>query len=93
MSTQSDLHDGLTVAAGVASAAALAMPDPIGRVALNVTAAALGAAAAMADQGKTPEQIVAAIKRSHRVDTSVEDAAVDALVAAKPSARREDDGA
>lgn len=86
MSTQSDIKEALTAAAGGAAALAPVLPGPAGIVA-GIVAAALGSAASLLDQGQTPEQIVAAMHRARRIDTSVEDAAVDALVAAKPPAQ------
>jgi hypothetical protein len=85
VSTASDIREALTVAAGGASAIALALPEPASTVA-KITAAALGTAAALIDQGQTPEQIIASLHRARRIDTSVEDAALDALIAAKPIA-------
>lgn len=85
MSTQSDIREALTAAAGGATALSVALPEPAATVA-RVTAAALGTAAALVDQGQTPEQVIAAMHRARRIDTAAEDAAVDALVNAKPSA-------
>lgn len=85
MSTADDVRGAFEVAARAANIAASALPEPSATIA-RVVAAALETGAKLLEEGKTPEQIVAAIRRAHRIDTSVEDAAVDALVAAKPSA-------
>lgn len=92
MSTASDVKVGLTTAAGAIAAAAVTLPEPESIVA-RIMAAALGSAASLIDQGQTPEQVIAAMHRARVIDTSAADAAVDALVNAKPSAHHEDDGA
>lgn len=85
MSTASDIKRALTDAATGALALGVVLPEPAATVA-KIAGAALGTAAALIDQGQTPDQVIAAMHRARRIDTSAEDAAVDALVAAKPSA-------
>lgn len=91
MSTASDVRHALEVTAGALRLAAPAIPAPFG-VVVQVAAVALGSAASLIDQGQTPEQVIAAMHRARVIDTSAADAAVDALVAAKPSAHHEEDG-
>lgn len=91
MSTASDVRHALETVAGIIRQAAPTIPAPYGIVA-QVAAVALGSAASLIDQGQTPEQVIAAMHRARVIDTSAADAAVDALVAAKPSAHHEEDG-
>ena len=91
VSTASDVRHALEVTAGALRLAAPAIPAPFG-VVVQVAAVALGSAASLIDQGQTPEQVIAAMHHARVIDTSATDAAVDALVAAKPSARHEEDG-
>lgn len=85
MSTERDIKAVLSAAAGAATLAAPALPEPGGLIA-RIVATALSTVAVLLDQGQTPEQAIAALHRARRLDTSVEDAAVDALVDAKPPA-------
>lgn len=80
-----DLKSILSALAGAATLAAPALPA-LGASVARILAAALGAAAALIDQGAASDaEIIASIRRVGRIDTSVEDAALDALIAALPS--------
>ena len=84
MSTQQDIADALRTVAGVAQAAAPVLPEPFG-VAARILGAAAGAASVAIDAGKSEAEVVASIHRIRAIDTSAQDAEVDARVAAKPS--------
>lgn len=84
MSTQSDIVSALRSAASGAAAIGAALPEPWG-VVVRIVAAATGAAAVALDSGKSEAEVVASIHRIRAIDTSAEDAEIDARVAAKPS--------
>lgn len=70
--------------AGAATLAAPALPQ-LGQAIARILAAALGASAALIDAGaKSVEEVVASIRRVGRIDTSSEDAELDARIAALP---------
>jgi len=78
-----ELQQALTAGAGASTALASALPWPEAQFAFRVIAAGLGVASLMLREGATPEQTVAAIKRVRHLDTSADDASVDAKVDAK----------
>lgn len=79
-----ELRKILMSLAGAATLAAPALPA-LGQSIARILAVALGASAALIDAGaKTTEEIVASIRRVGRLDTSSEDAELDARIAALP---------
>lgn len=72
----------LATLSGAATAAGAVLTG-VGGIVARVISAALGVASAMLSQGATPQQAVDAIKRVRHLDTSTDDAAVDAKVDAK----------
>lgn len=84
MSTQSDVVSALRSVASGAAAIGATLPEPWG-VVVRIVGAAAGAASVALDAGKSEAEVVASIHRIRAIDTSAEDAEIDALVAAKPS--------
>lgn len=84
MSVQQDVVTALRTVASGAAAIGPTLPEPWG-VVVRIVGAAAGAASVALDAGKTEAQVVAEIHRIRAIDTSAEDAEIDALVAAKPS--------
>ena len=74
----------LATLSGAATAAGAVLTG-VGGIVARVISAALGVASAMLSQGATPQEAIAAIKRVRHLDTSADDAGVDAKVDAKPT--------